>query len=141
MSWKGPFHLRQYLDRSIAPDQVWPPEEGGVYLISRAAWQGQPDDAAGVLYVGGNTGVSARFRTRIGDLIADLLGFWGDETGHHSGGIRMWQYCYDNKINSLDLYLAWQDDLECPRCAEFTLYNELHPPLNRRHPNRCTKHC
>src|SRR5207302_830702 len=52
-----------------------------------------------VLYVGGNTGDSDRFITRVGDLIADMLGFWGEQTGHHSGGIRLWEYCHKNRIN------------------------------------------
>jgi hypothetical protein len=40
--------------------------------------------------VGGNTGGAARFCTRIGDLVADMHGFFGNETGHHSGGITRW---------------------------------------------------
>src|SRR4051794_19543171 len=35
---------------------------------------------------GGTTGKSERFRTRVGDLLADLFGFYTTTTGHHSVG-------------------------------------------------------
>jgi hypothetical protein len=61
-----------------------------VYIVSRRQWSKTPTDAAEPLYVGGNTGGAARFCTRIGDLVADMHGFFGNETGHHSGGITLW---------------------------------------------------
>jgi hypothetical protein len=79
------------LERAIDPAQVWPPDHGGAYVLSRHQWTGVPTAAAEVLYVGGNPGVSPRFITRIGDLIADVLGFYCNETAHSSGGWRVWE--------------------------------------------------
>jgi hypothetical protein len=58
----------------LEPD-VWPPEDKGVYVVTVRGWSGAPTRAAEVPYVG-PTGQSRRFRTRIGDLVADMFGFW-----------------------------------------------------------------
>jgi hypothetical protein len=139
-SWVGPFRLREYLEKSVDDDQAWPPQRGGVYVVSSLVWRGQPSTTDDLLYVGGNTGESDRFITRIGDLIADMLGFWGDQTGHHSGGIRLWEYCRENRINPLDLFLGWQVERPCVRCAEYDLFVALAPKLNRKRPARCSVH-
>jgi len=139
-SWIGPFQLRAYLEKTIDDDQVWPPDSGGVYVVSSLAWNGQPTKEDDVLYVGSSTGKSDRFITRIGDLIADMLGFWGEQTGHHSGGIRLWEYCHENRINPLDLFLGWQVERPCVRCGEYDLFITLAPKLNRKRPARCSVH-
>ena len=38
----------------------------------------------------------------------------------------------------LDLHLAWVEDVDCHRCLEVRLYDQLRPLLNRRPPSRCT---
>lgn len=139
--WVGPFRLREYLERSIDPDQVWPPASGGVYVLSRLAWTGTPTPAADALYVGGNTGVSPRFITRIGDLVADVLGFWCNETAHSSGGWRVWEYCFKERIHPLDLYLGWIIGVPCARCAETDVYDALQPRINLKRPAGCADHC
>src|SRR5262245_28676742 len=101
LEWVGPFKIRDYLEKAIDEDQVWPPESGGVYVVSLRRWNGRPTKQCDVLYVGSNTGASNRFITRIGDLIADMLGFWGEQTGHHSGGQSLWKYCREHGINPL----------------------------------------
>jgi hypothetical protein len=111
-----------------------------VYVVSNLTWRGQPTKESDVLYVGSNTGESDRFITRIGDLIADMLGFWGQQTGHHSGGMRLWEYCHKNRINPLDLFLGWQVERPCVRCAEYDIFTALAPKLNRKRPARCSAH-
>jgi hypothetical protein len=60
-------------------------------LVTRRGWRSRPTPKCEPLYVGGITGKSQRFRTRVGDLLADIFGFYnGKHTriGHHSGGRR-----------------------------------------------------
>lgn len=103
------------------------------------------------MYVGGNTGNSERFATRVGDLMADMFGFYGGDTGHHSGGQHIYEYCEKNKIHPLDLYLGWKKYLispksnssvpsNCPRCQEVLLHDELDPKPNRNKPPKCKWH-
>ena len=140
MAWHGAYLIRDYLEQSIDECLDRPPEHGGVYVITTSLWSGRPRASSGVLYVGGNTGSSARFRTRIGDLLADMLGFFGESTGHHSGGQSLCQWCRSNRVNPLDLYLGWQSAVHCGRCAEMRLYKALKPELNKNRPARCTVH-
>jgi hypothetical protein len=112
--WVGPFRLRDYLENCMSEDQQWPPESNGVYVVSIRGWRGTPKKRAGVLYVGGNTSKSPLFLTRVGSLIADMLGFWW----HHSGGQSLWKHCRDHGLHPLDLYLGWVEGFACPRCAE-----------------------
>ncbi len=86
LAWTGPFRISDLLAACMDDDHAWPPASKGVYLVSRDDWQDSPSSACHPLYVGGNTGDSQRFCTRIGDLIADLHGLWDGGTGHHSGG-------------------------------------------------------
>lgn len=139
LRWIGPFQFRTILERSIDPDRAVAPEAGGVYLVSRSAWEGRPDEAGVPLYVGSNTGRSARFRTRLGDLVADLFGFFGADTGHHSGGRRLHLYCVGSGVHPLDLHLAWAA-VTCARCAENALFDQLRPRLNGSRPSRCALH-
>src|SRR5580700_4006719 len=94
--WVGPFQIKTYLENAIEDGvwtRRWPCERGGVYLVSECQWEGSPTTDAHVLYVGSNTGESSRFVTRVGDLIADMHGFYGTKTGHHSGGQTLWRWC------------------------------------------------
>src|SRR5258708_174393 len=91
--WIGPFQILELLEKSSLPDAVWPPDHGSAYLVTRRAWQGNPMPASGALYVGGITGKSDRFRTRIGDLLADSFGFYGKTNGHSSGGTSIHGWC------------------------------------------------
>jgi hypothetical protein len=139
--WIGPFRLRDYLERCIDPDQEWPPEAAGVYVVSRLPWAGQPSDGCGVLYVGSNPNAPIQFRNRIGFLVKDMLGFWGDIAyGSHSGGQSIWNWCFDNKFSPLDLYLGWIIGIECGRCVENELYARFCPKLSRKAPAQCTAH-
>jgi len=140
MPWHGPYQIRDYLERAIDDDVDRPPERSGVYVITKQAWKGRPQSMSGVLYVGGNTGRSARFRTRIGDLLADMLGFFGESTGHHSGGQSLCNWCKAHRVNPLDLYIGWQSSVRCGRCAEMRLYEALKPELNKNRPSKCAEH-
>jgi len=149
MRWKGPFRLGDLLDKCLEEDYK-PPESGGVYLVSKSTWHSQPTKGCHPIYVGGNTGRSVRFRTRIGDLIADIFGFFSDETGHHSGGITIYKYLKSKKVQSRNsgrswihpkqLWIGWLEDCGCVRCEENRVYDELKPELNQKRPNKCKKH-
>jgi len=140
MAWRGAYRIGSYIDTSIEDGHDWPPEHSGVYVVSVKRWRGQPTRRSGVLYIGGNTGRSDRFRTRIGDLLADMLGFFGQSTGHHSGGQSLWTWCVENRVNPLDLYLGWRTGVRCKRCAEARLFRDLQPLLNKHRPSRCAEH-
>lgn len=79
-------------------------------------------------------------RNRIGFLVKDMLGFWGDEAGSHSGGQSIWNWCFDNRVHPFDLYLGWVVGIECGRCIETDLYTRLQPLLSRKVPARCPGH-
>jgi len=140
MPWHGPFQVRVLLETAIDDGREIPPEDGGIYAVSIEAWQGCPSQDAKILYVGGNTGVSKRFRTRIGDLIADMCGFFGDETNHHSGGQSLWRWCHEHKVKPLDLFIGWESGIRCKRCAENEAYDSLRPLLNKKRPSKCAEH-
>jgi hypothetical protein len=153
--WMGPFRVGDYLDHAVSRDPVWkdrwPPAGNGVYLVSRDTWTGQPTEASCPLYIGGNTGTSTRFCTRIGDLIADLFGFFDGDTGHHSGGQKLWRWCDHHQVPPASLFLAWAsagDAAWCARCAEGTLFESFpratsldhNGLLNKVRPPACGAH-
>jgi hypothetical protein len=138
--WVGPFAIEDLLRHSIDESYSRPPESGSAYMVTLHSWQGRPTIECRPLYIGGNTGRSKRFRTRIGDLLADLFGFFGEETAHHSGGQSLHRYCRENNINPLELHIAWVKMAECHRCLEVDLYSRLKPLLNRRVPPKCSDH-
>lgn len=142
MMWVGPYRIGDLLDNCLDYDgQEWPPESNAVYVVSAQPWRCTPSPGCEPLYVGGNTGRGGRFRTRIGDLLADLFGFFGATTGHHSGGIRLHNdYCRPNGVRPADLYLGWLTDPPCAACAERELYERLAPPFNAHRPPRCSLH-
>jgi hypothetical protein len=140
MKWIGPITVNAMLDRVALGGKTAPPESNGVYVISVRRWRGEPSVACGPLYVGGNTGKSARFRTRMGDLIADMFGFYGESTGHHSGGQSLNSYCRKTGTNPKDLFVGWARDCACGRCGEVDLYACLQPKLNKKRPAACKRH-
>ena len=117
--WIGPFQVRKMLehclDDSVVPKAL---ESGSAYLVTRKDWRTAPTHESIPLYVGGNTGEAPRFRTRVGDLLADAFGFFTSKTGHSSGGTRLHHWCRENSVNPLDLYIAWIDGSGCHRCLE-----------------------
>ena len=140
MEWIGPFKIDELLNRCFDSSFPKPPEAKGVYLISKKAWNGQPTKNCHPLYVGSNTGKSKRLRTRIGDLIADMFGFFGTETGHHSGGQTLHGYCRKRNLNPKQLYIGWLGGCDCVRCLENDIYKQLGPSQNKRRPATCNEH-
>ncbi len=139
--WFGPFKVLDLLGAAIEDGHDWPPERLGVYLVSRKRWRGNPKGKCEPLYVGSTTGRSARFCTRVGDLIIDMFGFYGDSTGHSSGGQSLWAWCHDHGVQPGDLYLGWYTAPDiCPRCEETRWYETLAPSLNKISPPRCLQH-
>lgn len=135
--WVGPFRLRDLLEHCLDDNQAWPPEGNGVYVVAERPWQGAPKDKdANVLYVGGNTGKSPRFLARVGDLIADMLGFWP----HSSGGQSIYNHCKEKGVHPLGLYLGWVENVPCCRCGEREVYQVLGPSLGKIMPPRCPTH-
>jgi hypothetical protein len=140
MPWVGPFRVRELLERCIDSEQPWPPEDHGVYVVTESEWSDDPASSGCVLYVGGNTGKGGRFRTRIGDLLADACGFFGSETGHHSGGYSLHLWCREHGHKPLELWIGWREGVACRRCAEIEVYERLHPQLNKKRPGSCPDH-
>jgi hypothetical protein len=137
MEWIGPFTINHLLDDF----SIRPPEDKGIYVISKESWSQQPTPDCQPLYIGSNTGASKRFRTRIGDLIADMFGFFVLDThGHHSGGKSLYGFCEKNNLNPKNLYIAWIANCNCVRCAENEVFDRLRPRFNKRRPNKCKKH-
>src|SRR4051794_8723530 len=116
MKWVGPITIGMLLDQVVAARPIMPPVSDSVYLISRKPWKSAPGASCEPLYVGGNTSTSERFRTRMGDLIADMFGFYSSATGHHSGGQSLNAYCKEDKINPKKLYVGWLERCDCRRC-------------------------
>jgi hypothetical protein len=139
MKWVGPHTIDNILNDALE-GELRPPEDKGVYLVSMDKWEKEPATECIALYVGSNTGKSGRFRTRIGDLIADLFGFFSKETGHHSGGQSLYDHCKKNQINPKSLYIGWLEECKCERCEENELYDTLKPLLNKKRPSICTVH-
>lgn len=133
LNWKGPFSIADLLARCLDDGPERPPEDKAIYLVSGNLWSGSPTEARAPLYVGSNTGKSRRFRTRIGDLIADMHGLFVERrgnskgTGHHSGGQRLYDWCKDKSVRPGDLYVAWaqRGGKWCGPCAEVKLVTEL----------------
>jgi len=140
MKWIGPFKIDEILNNIVDGNIVMPPVSNSVYMVFQKPWVNTPDLNSEPLYVGSNTGKSKRFRTRIGDLIADMFGFYGGGTGHHSGGKHLNEYCIKNKLNPKEMYIGWLEYSECQRCDENYLYNNLNPKLNRSKPPKCKIH-
>ena len=134
--WIGPFQFRDMLERAVNSDAIFPPDRGSAYLVSLRRWRQYPKFSSVPLYVGGITGQSDRFRTRIGDLIADMFGYFG----HHTGGRSLHDWCKESQVHPLDLYIGWVDIGPCHRCLEEELWREMRPILNRRTPPACRLH-
>lgn len=134
--WVGPYQLRHLLENCMNADHPWPPENDGVYIVSGFPWIRIPTKDSDILYSGGNTSNSPLFLTRVGSLIADMLGFWW----HHSGGQSIYDYCKEQRLHPLDLYLGWVEGVPCRRCAEREVYAALGRGLCKRAPARCRVH-
>lgn len=147
-------YLEAAISRRVVWQRRWPPPGDAVYLVSRYQWSRSPTAAAEPLYIGGNTGASRRFCTRVGDLVADMFGFSGGGTGHHTGGQLLWKWCDANRVHPGDLWLGWATSRRwCGRCAETALY-EAFPKApkaelddmkgrglrNQKRPPRCKAH-
>ncbi len=140
MKWIGPFTIDKLLDGMLNNTIPKPPESQSVYLISLKPWITEPTTDSNPLYVGSNTGKSKRFRTRVGDLIADTFGFFSEETGHPSGGQSINAFCKKNNLNPKNLLIGWLDHCECIRCEEGNLFERLEPNLNKNKPSACDIH-
>lgn len=147
--WTGPIRVERLLKNVTDRTVPLPPDANGVYLVSRRKWTGEPCVDSGVLYVGSTTGKSNRFRTRVGDLLADLLGFYseGGLTGHHSGGVALNKYCGKTRLDPQGLWIGWLEACCCPRCMENAVYDlfvqsitEWRPKKSIRRPSRCKLH-
>ena len=144
LRWAGSHSLRSMLGSVLHKNRPMPPDKAGVYVVSLQPWSGAPTTTHEVIYVGSNTGGSTRFKTRIGDLIADVFGFYSIEgrIGHHSGGRRIHKWCKSNRVDPLELNVGWaiMESSMCHRCLETELYDALAPKLCVRRPPRCKEH-
>jgi hypothetical protein len=87
VSWNRPLVLHDYLALLLSMSGPWPPSRPGVYVVTERLWMGRPSAQTGVLYTGG----TKNLLDRIGNLIRDVLGFFGEVeggpgwVGKHSG--------------------------------------------------------
>jgi len=150
LKWTGPFTIKTMMQNCLDDAQEWPPHEKSVYLITQNAWKHSPSLESKPLYVGGNTGKSSRLCTRVGDLIADMFGFYDGDTGHHSGGQSLYDWCHNNNIHPFKLHIAWCKRLPwCSRCAEIDVVKlflnqwkqkDTVGLLNKNRPPKCPDH-
>jgi hypothetical protein len=142
MKWVGPYTLKEFLDNCLNPIHPQPPNENGVYFISRKSWCQKPTKCCEPLYVGTSPDKPERFKTRMGLLISHMIGLFspGKKNSMHSGGKSVYEYCKQNKINPMSLYVGWAENVCCPACAENSIFDDLKPRLNKRKPKLCKKH-
>jgi hypothetical protein len=139
MNWMGPFKINEILDDCLTHMRPWPEEVGGIYLISEKPWSEKPAKECAPLYVG-STERSGGLRERTGELIVTMLGFFGVKgQRRHSGGESLHEYCKNRRLNPKELYLGWME-CDCPTCAEYILYHQLNPKLNRITPKYSYEH-
>jgi hypothetical protein len=146
LEWRGPITIDHLIENSVSrrSNRLFPPESDAIYVVTERWWTRHPTTRSGPLYVGGNSHNSDRFRTRVGDLIADMLGLYGEETGHHSGGRKIHQWCMSHDVHPRDLWLGWATARPwCSRCAERFVTAEIVEfdlLLNERTPPDCSEH-
>jgi hypothetical protein len=135
LQWVGPFVLRDYLGELLAmTGTVWPPVRAGVYVVTSQPWTGRPSPGH-VLYTGG----TGKLRHRIGDMIRDVLGFYGepddglDWAGAHSGAQTLWEGCHQDGFPVGQLLIGWAATSDpCHWCTEKELARLLNPSKNKR---------
>lgn len=124
----------------MSQNQPWPEERAGVYLVTEKLWHGEPTPKCKPLYVGTNTKNPTRFLQRFGELVKDMLGFFGEVAGNHPGGWKIYRYCEEKQLHPLDLYVGWINGITCTRCGENYYYDRLKPTINARRSSRCLVH-
>jgi hypothetical protein len=138
--WIGPYQLRAWLENCMNPDQRWPEERAGIYLVSLRSWTGEPTSDCVPMYVGTNTTNPNLFRHRVDNLVRDMVGFFGTYAGSHSGGRKLYEHCKEKRLHPLDLYIGWTE-VACGSCSERTLYDKFRSSLlNGNRPARCKVH-
>src|ERR1700687_5924447 len=132
MNWQEPYLLRDWLSQPFLHRDRRPPESDGIYVLSERHWNRQPEAQAGILYVG-----QAQFlRDRIGRLVAEILGFTGDNPSYggsyyHSGGHRLWHgHCLKMNTEPIEFFLGWYAKPQCLDCGETGLIRLFSPPFN-----------
>jgi hypothetical protein len=141
MKWIGPYKIDRLLDGMLTDHFSKPPDSDSVYLVSLKKWKKKPTANCKPIYVGSNISISPLFRKRVGDLIADMFGFFTDaRKGHHSGGQSIYKFCRERKFNPKDLFIGWLKTCRCSRCAENKIYDSLNPERNKKRPARCNRH-
>jgi hypothetical protein len=154
--WRPPIQVRALLEACELDDGARPPVGPSVYLVTAEPWGplGQGDvweeiKKARPLYVGSNTKNELRFRTRLGDFIADLFGFYALQredqlpragTGHHPGAREVRKWCRKNGVRPFELCISWYEpNCDCCACGEYEAWDRLRPRCNGRSPTRCRR--
>jgi hypothetical protein len=135
LKWDGPFVLRQYLTAMLDMQGTWPSLAPGVYVVTMKPWKKHPTSDDGPVYVGG----TGNLLERIGNFMADVLGFYGEGkdgtswVGRHSGAQSLWKSCHDEKKKVGDLVLGWAPtSIPCHWCMERDVFKLLNPKENRK---------
>lgn len=114
--------------------QYWEIGIRGRDLITRVK-EGSPDIAS-VVYKKS----APRFRTRIGELVGAMFGFYNWETTAHPAGAEIYEYCLKESINPKQLWMSWVENCACLRCAERFMYRIYEPKCNLVSPPYCRQH-
>lgn len=140
MNWRGPIKLEHLLARPLANSNQRPPASPGIYVVSAKPWaSGGPTSRDSILYIG----QGKVLRRRIGQLVAEMLGFTSDKASGggllHSGGHHLWHYCLKEEKEPTKLFVGWSVVRSCLNCAEAEIAGKLDPKLSRATP-RCKEH-
>jgi hypothetical protein len=116
----------------VNPQEDWPPECPGIYVVGLRDWRQRPTQAHEILYVG----CSRNLLGRANQLVPMLLGFFdsgdgADPIGQHPGW-RIRTYCYEKNLKVGDLRFGWaKTTVPCDSCVEQDLIASLQPQCNQ----------
>src|SRR4051794_1218230 len=113
VEWIGPYTIGELLAKSLSND-IYYPLTKSVYLISVRQWGKVPTKESFPLYVGSNPKNEDYFKARLGLLIGGIFGFY-EEHSFHSGARKIFNYCRENNIQPLNLYIGWLRRADCSR--------------------------
>lgn len=138
--WCGPYRLQDLVEKLLdMTTEVVPPMVPGVYFLSEKPWRIRPDLDSQGLYIG----ESDVLRGRLGSLMQDLMGFYGEmPSGEWVGRHVVWQVRDDYTARNLKIgeaYIGWAvtPPMPCHRCIERELIDMLPPKFPPRKYRRC----
>lgn len=122
--WQGPLRIGSLL--GPVADEQRPPERGGLLLVSRHAWEGEPGlECRSYLMWVLDRGASLRGAT--GRLLTELAGLQAGTEKQFPGGPELRAVCRRSATAPADLYLSWLAGPACVSCAAEMWLRRLWP--------------